>query len=67
MSLNSLKMVKKCLYCGVELENESVIDFCKKCGVNAFGPKMFDAIVQQMENAKSKGTLTHQDTSKGAE
>lgn len=53
-------MAKKCLYCGVELSDNDVIDFCRRCGVNAFGKKMFEAIVGQMEDAREKGDLTHQ-------
>jgi len=50
-------MVKKCVYCNVQLEDDSVIDFCQKCGVGVWGPKMFEAIVQNMENARDVGDL----------
>ena len=52
-------MVKKCLYCQAELDDTCVIDFCEKCGVNVFGRKMFNTIVQNMENAREKGDLCH--------
>jgi len=52
-------MVKKCLYCGVELSDDSVIDFCEKCGVNTFGRKMFDAIVGKMNKARDNDNLCH--------
>ena len=52
-------MVKKCLYCGVELADDSVIDFCEKCGVNTFGRKMFDTIVANMNKARDSGNLCH--------
>ncbi len=50
-------MSKKCLYCQIELPDESVIDFCEKCGKRVWGDKMFNAIVQNMENARSNGDL----------
>lgn len=52
-------MVKKCIYCGAEIIDESVIDFCKRCGVGVFGQKMFDAIVQNMEEARDRGDLAY--------
>ena len=52
-------MAKKCIYCSKEVVDESVIDFCEKCGVGVFGKKMFDAIVQNMERARANGDLTH--------
>ena len=53
--------MKKCLYCGKELADDCVVDFCKKCGVNVWGEKMFNAIIQNMEDAKRKGNLCHTD------
>jgi uncharacterized UBP type Zn finger protein len=52
-------MTKKCIYCGKEIESESIVDFCESCGVKVWGKKMFDAIVENMENAKSRGDLVH--------
>ena len=49
--------MKKCIYCGCGLSDESVIDFCEKCGHGVFGEKMFNAIVQNMNNARDKGDL----------
>jgi len=51
------KMSKKCIYCGVEISEESVVDFCEACGVKAFGKKMFDTIVQNMQKKKKNGDL----------
>ncbi len=50
-------MAKKCIYCKNEIPQESVIDFCEKCGVGVWGPKMFKAIVDQMNTAKDRGDL----------
>ncbi len=52
-------MTKKCIYCGVGVEDNSVIDFCERCGVGVFGKKMFDTIVNNMETARANGDLTH--------
>jgi hypothetical protein len=49
--------MKKCIYCGTKIEEESVIDFCEKCGVGVWGEKMFKTIVANMKNAKDKGDL----------
>lgn len=51
--------MKKCIYCGREIDNSCVIDFCEKCGVKVWGKKMFDTIVQNMENARENHDLCH--------
>ncbi len=53
------KMVKKCIYCGAEVSDSSVIDFCEKCGKSVWGKKMFNAIVKNMEDARENGDLCH--------
>lgn len=50
-------MAKKCIYCKTEIAEESVIDFCQRCGVGVWGEKMFNAIVQSMESARTTGNL----------
>ena len=50
-------MVKKCIYCNAEVASESVIDFCDKCGKSVWGEKMFNAIVENMENARENNDL----------
>lgn len=50
-------MVRKCIYCSVELDDSSVIDFCDRCGKGVWGDKMFAAIVKNMEDARERGDL----------
>ena len=50
-------MTKKCIYCGAEIPKESVVDFCPKCGKQVWGERMFNAIIQNMEEARRKGDL----------
>jgi len=50
-------VVKKCIYCGCGLADESVVDVCEKCGHDVWGPKMFKAIIGNMEDARVKGDL----------
>ena len=49
--------MKKCIYCSVGMEEESVVDVCNSCGLGVWGPRMFNTIKQNMENAKQKGDL----------
>lgn len=50
-------MVKKCIYCKTSLDDNSVIDVCQRCGIGVWGERMFNAIVQNMNNAKESGDL----------
>jgi len=50
-------MAKKCIYCKCEIHDDSVVDFCEKCGHGVFGKKMFNAIVENMTKAREKGDL----------
>ena len=50
--------MKKCVYCGAQLPDSSVIDCCQRCGEKVWGPKMFAAIKQKMEEEDEKGNLS---------
>ncbi len=50
-------MDKKCIYCRDRIPEESVIDFCERCGKNVWGEKMFNAIVKNMEEARERDDL----------
>jgi hypothetical protein len=50
-------MSKKCIYCKQEIDQNSVVDFCNRCGIGVWGEKMFNAIVKSMEDARSTGDL----------
>ena len=52
-------MTKKCVYCSCEISDDSVIDFCEKCGKKVWGEKMFNTIKQNMEDARENGDLCH--------
>tara|TARA_Y100000310_G_C20600280_1_gene772647 strand:- start:1027 stop:1221 length:195 start_codon:yes stop_codon:yes gene_type:complete len=50
-------MSKKCVYCSVALGEERAVDVCESCGVGVWGEKMFQAIKDNMENAREVGDL----------
>lgn len=50
-------MSKRCIYCKSEISEESVIDFCNRCGVGVWGEKMFSTIVKNMEEARENNDL----------
>lgn len=50
-------MSKNCIYCKIHLDESSVIDVCRQCGLQVWGENMFKAIVSNMENAKETGDL----------
>lgn len=50
-------MTKKCIYCKNGIDDNSVIDFCERCGVGVWGEKMFQAIKASMEKSRDDGNL----------
>ena len=50
-------MVKRCVYCNVELEEDFVVDICQTCMYKVWGPKMSQAIISGMEKERAKGNM----------
>src|SRR3989344_2442211 len=55
--LKRVDKMKKCIYCKIQLDESSVIDVCRSCGLQVWGKNMFNAIVQNMESARDDGNL----------
>ncbi len=49
--------MKKCVYCSCQILDERAVDVCDRCGVGIWGPKMFKAIIDNMNQARDKGDL----------
>jgi len=45
------------MYCKCEISDDSLIDFCDRCGVGVFGEKMLETIKENMEKANNSGSL----------
>lgn len=50
-------MTKKCVYCECELSSETIVDVCEPCGRSVWGGKGFQAIKDNMSDAKQRGDL----------
>mgnify|MGYP001614304230 FL=1 len=50
-------MIKKCVYCRQDLQDQRAIDVCDKCGVGVWGQRMFSTILKGMNDANAKGDL----------
>ncbi|MDA3837011.1 MAG: hypothetical protein PF542_05300 [Nanoarchaeota archaeon] len=53
--------MNKCVYCNSGISDDRALDVCNSCGIQVWGEKMFRAIVENMEGAKSNGTLLNSD------
>jgi uncharacterized UBP type Zn finger protein len=49
--------MNKCVYCKQIINDERAVSVCDGCGHRVWGEKMFNAIKQNMDNAKQKGDL----------
>lgn len=49
--------MRKCIYCKQEIKDERAVDVCNSCGVGVWGERMFNAIIENMGEAKEKGDL----------
>ena len=50
-------MAKNCIYCKIEVDQNSVVDVCYRCGHAVWGEKMFKAIIENMEGARKSRLL----------
>jgi len=50
-------MGKNCIYCKASIDENSVFDVCRRCGVGVWGEKMFQAIIDNMEGHRESGDL----------
>lgn len=50
-------MVTKCGFCKAELPGDPAFEVCERCGRGIWGEKMFNAIRDNMNGARSKGDL----------
>ena len=50
-------MAKHCIYCKSSIDDNTVVDVCRRCGVGVWGEKMFQAIIDNMEGHRDSGDL----------
>ena len=49
--------MSKCVYCKSEIDDGRAVDVCTPCGHSIWGPKMFQAIIDNMSHARETGDL----------
>ena len=50
-------MTRRCVYCKCEIHDDRAVDVCNSCGVGVWGERMFNAIIENMQDAREKGDL----------
>ena len=50
-------MAKKCIYCKAQIDENSVLDVCARCGVGVWGEKMFREMTAQLQKCTDDGNF----------